>query len=315
MLVDGRKLPTWTLDGGVNGGTGALLQSVEFDGYLKISPNKEGDSPDSIALPWQIMPRKSAALVASKEYEKPTDDKGYVKFVNFGVENGVADLYALLGTSPRIPSGQIPGPGSNAAVVDLRAVGARNAGNIAGLGDILEVGITTYGIRSHPAYPAEFDVYIDVDSDGTDDFVAYTAENGGFAATGQVLVYLVDLNTGAGAAYFYADADLDSANMRMYIPMGPMGASAASKLTLSVYAFDNYFTGLLTDSIEGMTFTPATPKYGPLGSVEGIAPLSVARFQVTRVPGGAAASPSQSGILALYRSQAPGFEADILLAK
>ncbi len=315
LLVDGRKLPTWTLDGGVNGGTGALLQSVEFDGYLKISPNKEGDSPDSIALPWQIMPRKSAALVASKEYEKPTDDKGYVKFVNFGVENGVADLYALLGTSPRIPSGQIPGPGSNAAVVDLRAVGARNAGNIAGLGDILEVGITTYGIRSHPAYPAEFDVYIDVDSDGTDDFVAYTAENGGFAATGQVLVYLVDLNTGAGAAYFYADADLDSANMRMYIPMGPMGASAASKLTLSVYAFDNYFTGLLTDSIEGMTFTPATPKYGPLGSVEGIAPLSVARFQVTRVPGGAAASPSQSGILALYRSQAPGFEADILLAK
>ncbi len=180
---------------------------------------------------------------------------------------------------------------------------------------ILDVGITTYGERSHQAYPAEFDVYIDVNSDGVDDFVAYTAEAGAFASTGQVLVYVVDLATGTGGAYFYADADLNSANMRMYIPLAAIGATANSKMTLSVYAFDNYFTGALTDAIEGMVFTPAKPKFGPLGFIENIAPWSFTSFQPVRVPGGAAASPSQSGLLMLYRSQAPGFEADIIKVK
>ncbi len=308
LIVDGSKLPTWTLDGGASGGTGALLQSVEFDGYLTL-----GDGSGSIALPWQIMPRKSAGLVATPLWKNSVNnDHSFLKVFNFGIEKGNADIYALLGKSPRIDKSQLPSAGDNFAVVDMRAVGARFAGTIPGLGDILEVGITTYGTRSHPAYPAEFDVYIDVNGDGDDDYVAYTAENGGFAATGQVLVYVVNLNTGAGGAYFYADADLDSANMRMYIPMGPMGAAASSKLTLSVYAFDNYFTGNLTDAIEGMVFTPATPKYGPLGSIENVAPFSSVDYQVVRVPGGNAASPSQSGLLMLYRSQAPGFEADII---
>ncbi len=59
MLVDGTRLPMWELNSGKLGGDGSLLQSVEFDGYLTI-----GDKKDSVALPWQIMPRKSAGLVA-----------------------------------------------------------------------------------------------------------------------------------------------------------------------------------------------------------------------------------------------------------
>jgi subtilisin family serine protease len=308
MFVDGSKLPTWTLDGGPNGGDGSLLQSVEFDGYLTV-----GDNQGSIALPWQILPRKSAALVTTPLWKNTINNNhSFLKVFNFGVENGNADIYALLGTSPRIDKSELPGAGDNFAIVDLRAVGARYAGSIAGLGDILEVGITTYGIRSHPAYPAEFDVYMDFNGDGVDDGVAYTLESGGFAATGQTLVVVEDFNTGDAAAFFYADADLDSANMRMYIPLGFFGVSAATKMTLGVYAFDNYFTGALTDSITEMVFTPATPKYGPLGTIDNVGRFSFVEYQVVRIPRGNAASPSQSGLLMLYRSQAPGFEADII---
>lgn len=312
LRADASKLPTWTLDGGPLGGDGSLLQTAEFDGYLTI-----GDSTGSIALPWQILPRKSAGVVALPLWTPILNKHTSVKLFNTGVETGVADIYALLGTSPRIDKSQIPGPGSNLAVVDLRAVGARYAGadEDPDFGDILEVGITTYGTRSHPAYPAEFDVYLDVNGDGADDFLAYTGELGSFASTGQTVVNLVDLSTNKGGAVYFVDADLDSANMRMYIPLGLMGVTKDTRIAMSVYAFDNYFTGYDTDAIEGMVFTPSTPKYGPLGTIAGIAPGSFTSFKPTRIARGNAASPSQTGLLLLYRSQAPGFEADIVKIK
>ena len=49
----------------------------------------------------------------------------------------------------------------------------------------------------HPNYPAEFDIYIDSNNDGTPDFVVFNAENGGFSATGQNLVFVANLATAA----------------------------------------------------------------------------------------------------------------------
>ena len=37
MLIDGRKLPDWPLDGGPNGGDGSLLNGPEYDGYLQLT--------------------------------------------------------------------------------------------------------------------------------------------------------------------------------------------------------------------------------------------------------------------------------------
>ena len=42
--------------------------------------------------------------------------------------------------------------------------------------------------RSHPNYPAEFDVFIDADRDGRDDYAVFNLENGGFGVTGQNVV-------------------------------------------------------------------------------------------------------------------------------
>jgi hypothetical protein len=116
-------------------------------------------------------------------------------------------VFSLTGISPRADSAQLPQPGDNFAFVDMRAVGVRLAAP-----GYVQFAINTFGRRAHPNYPAEFDVYIDVDRDGVPDFVVYNSELGGFGVSGSNVVNVRNLATGASAIYFYTDADLNSAS-------------------------------------------------------------------------------------------------------
>ena len=60
MLIDGAKLADWPLDGGPNGGNGALLNGPEYDGYLQLTAGDEG-----LSVPWHVLPRKAAAITAT----------------------------------------------------------------------------------------------------------------------------------------------------------------------------------------------------------------------------------------------------------
>ena len=186
LYVYATQLPNWLLNGGFNGGDGFMLQDVEYDGYITLT---EKNGTDDLTIPWQILPRKAAGLTARNTSINLNHNDKQVTLTNNGAADGTGEIFALVGTSPRIPNSQLPGIGDNFAVVDIRAVGVRSA--VTTGGNVLQVAITTFGTRSHPAYPAEFDVYIDTNSDGVDDYVIYTAEASGFALTGQVLVYLV----------------------------------------------------------------------------------------------------------------------------
>ena len=283
LRVDASKLPAWTLNGGSQGGNGALLQTVEFDGYIRLS-----DASGTINLPWQVLPQKSSDVVASGTTVKAGTS---VTLKNNGAAPGVVSVYSLTGTSGRVPVSTYPDPGDNYAVVDLKAVGVRQVATS------LQFAIHTFGERAHPNYPAEFDVYIDTNNDGTPDFVAYNFENGGFAVSGQNVVAVVNLATGAGTVLFTV-ADLNSANAVLTVPMSFLGITPATKINFSVYAFDNYFTGNLTDFIENMTYTPGTPRYFAAGVT--VAAGGSSALPVVGVAGGAAASPSQSGLLLFY---------------
>lgn len=313
LSINPAKLNDWPWangSGGSQGGNGSLLQSVEYDGYITLK-----DSTDEVHVPWQVLPKKAALVQAlGNKVVIPTGaTTAPVRLINLAyAKAGVVEPFALLGTSPRIPASQLPGPGENFAVVDLQAVGARLV-NIGGGNFGLQVAVSTHGVRAHPSYPAEFDVYLDVNADGTDDFVMFTSESGGFAATGQTIVTVIRLATGAGSAFFFADTDLETGNVIMTMPLAPFGISPGSKLGISVLAFDNYFTGNLTDSIDGRIFTPSLPKYDVTApSAAGVAPLSVETLTVIAVPGGDVASPSQDGLLFFYRSANGGLEADAM---
>lgn len=313
LIIDPAKLPAWPWAngaGGSQGGNGPLLQNAEFDGFVTIA-----DKADKISLPWHVLPKKSPLVQAVGKSVKLNNGSGKLLFANLSLSNpGQADPFALLGTSDRIPRSELPGPGDNLAVVDIQAVGARLVG-IGGGAYGLQVAISTYGARAHPSYPAEFDVYVDTNGDGNDDYVFWTQELGTFASSGQTVVYVAPVG-GAGTAYFYAITDLQASHAVLTVPLSALGnVSPAAKLRLSAYAFDNYFTGSLTDYVENMLFTPGIPKFDVTTGLLTVPARGIAQVNVVSVAGGATASPSQTGLLYIYPQANVGLEADAIEVK
>lgn len=313
LTLDASKLPAWNLASGGSQGNGALLQAVEFDGYITVA-----DGIDSASVPWHILPRKSGNVLAATSLSMGGTNSAVLPLSNIGgAISGPMEVFALTGTSPQI-STQQPAYGGGQAMIDLRAAGVRSINVSGAMG--LQFAISTYGERAHSAYPAEFDVFVDVNGDGVPDAVIYTAENGAFGSSGQTLVWAQKLNpngsnNGAAVARFYAGADLMSGNMVMTVLASDVGVTSASQqLNFSVYAFDNYFTGSMTDAIVGMRHTPGTPRFS---SVAGTSLLVPSGFNGTLAvavdPAGAVASPSQTGLLLLHGQAKGGREADVVL--
>jgi minor extracellular serine protease Vpr len=305
ITVDPAKLQTWTLNGGSQGGNGALLTSLELNGLITLS-----DNMDTVHLPWTLLPHRAASVGAASDSVSLHAGTGTLKLRNFAAFGGGVEAFAWTGTSKKIAKQLLPQPGDNFAVVDLGNVGVRLV-QISATSYGVQFAINTFGVRSHPNYPAEFDIYIDTNHDGTPDYVLYNAESGGFGATGQNVVNVVNLTTGAGAAYFYTDADLNSSNVIMTAPLSALGMVPNQQFGFSIYAFDNYFTGNLTDAIEGMTFNLAQPRFTAAGTTV-VPGNGTSVLQVSSVPGGDVASPSQKGLLLLYRDAQPKQEAQTI---
>jgi subtilisin family serine protease len=293
------RLPAWTMSGGDKGASGHLLDAVEYDGYLTIA-----DDQETLSMPWHILPRHSAAVRAypNRLFLGPRG-RGLVVLANLGSSlNGRVEIFALTGTSPEIPKDQLPKDGDNRAVVDLAMVGVRV------VDDRLAIGITTFGERSTPLYPAEFDIHLDIDRDGVADFVIFNAELSFGSGLSQIFVY--DASSKQTFWYGdYTDADLNSANMIMSVPLSAVGMASETQFDYSVYAFDGYFSGLQTDAIEGMTFTGSLPRYLAGTHQISVPPSWLGLLDVTSIPDGQTASPSQTGLLLLYRDARIGAEA------
>jgi len=206
---------------------------------------------------------------------------------------------------------QLPQPGDNFAVIDLKAVGARlvTAGGL----PAVQFGINTFDLRSHPNYPAEFDILIDVNRDGTNDFVVFNRENGAFASTGQNVVAAGPVG-GPFVIRFFSDADLDSGNVILTARLSDIGLTSSTQFNFSVLAGDNYFTGLVTDSIVGMTYTLGTPRFTGSGIPSTGVPVGgSSTLTINSISGGAAASPSQTGLLLLYRDGLSDHQRDLII--
>jgi subtilisin family serine protease len=312
LNVDASKLPNWSMNGGSRGGLGSGLQAIEFDGYLNIS-----DATDNIHVPWHILPRKAASPEASSRSVKLVEGEGTVTLQNSGAQDAVVEVFTMNGTSNKINKAFLPGPGDNRVIVDLKAVGTRLVGFSDGsLG--MQFAIATNGLRSHPNYPAEFDIYIDVDRVHDDptrfEYVIFNAELGNFAADGRCAVFVADLTVTPLVAtpYFFCDADLNSGNMIFTVPLETIGLNEESMFTYDAYAFDNYFTGELTDEIIYNTHTVSVPRfYGDQGQMVippgGSEVLTIGESEDAYVEPG-----STNGILLMYRQAPPNQESEAI---
>ena len=295
ITIDGSKLPAWPFDNvGATGGNGSLLNGPEFDGWLTATSGDE-----QVKLGWTVLPRRAADVEADSKVKLSKSGIGEVQIENeSSVADGIVEVFALTGTSPKQPKPAAGGPGtpgSNAAVIDLAAAGVRDGGSGA-----IQFAVATYDRRTVLNYPAEFDVYVDSNNDGVDDFVL-TAELGGFAVTGQTVVYVANLATGVATPYFYVDGGFDSSTQILTAPLDVLGIAPGQTFGYSVFAYDNYFTGALADSIVDQTFTWGESKYTPTGTLTVPAKRHVDLGVATTLATGES---TQTGLLLLYRSAA-----------
>ncbi len=298
LTVDPSRLRPWTLNGGSRGGDGFRLQEFqgegpfEFDGYIHIT-----DKTDDVHVAWQILPHKAAAVTPDTtdvvlEGGTATDTLSN----EHGATDGRVEVFSLLaGTEERGPIYPF---------IVLRSVGVRQAG------DNIQFAFNTFGERSHPNYPASFQVFIQ-GRNGGDDFLVFNRENGSFGATGQNVVAVINLTTMVQRIVFFADADLDSANAILTVPLDAVNLTPDTQFNFSARAVDNLYTGEISHAITGLTYTPAVPRYVGSGIPSTGVPAGGSNIlTIDAVPGGATASPSQVGLLLIYRDAVPGREAD-----
>ena len=168
-------------------------------------------------------------------------------------------VFSLTGTGTQFPASVLPAPGSDYAVINLQAVGLRLVcADAACDAFAVQFAVNTFGQRSHPDVPAEFDVIIDVNNDGVPDLDVFNGDIGfittGTTFSGQNGVFVVDLTPPSGPVasgpYFYTIADLDSADAILTAPLGALSTSNGLSLGISTpftfflgLASDNFFTG------------------------------------------------------------------------
>jgi subtilisin family serine protease len=315
LTVNAASLPVWTLNGGTQGGDGELLNTVEYAGYLSFTSGTE-----NVHIPWHILPHKAATVQPTSTAVVLGGNPANLTLTNTsGAVGGLVDVFSLTGTGTQFPASELPAPGSDYALVNLQAVGVRliclvNDCSVLGA----QFGITTFGQRSHPDVPAQFDVFIDVNGDGTPDLDVFNSDIGFFTTgsfSGQNGIFVADIAAGTvSGPYFYTIADLDSANVIFTVPLSALGTASGLQLTYStpfnfeVVAVDDYFTGDITDVIGPMYYELDMPQAYTAGDEITVPPNTPTA--ITIIPNNASHvyfsgpyngnSPSQTGLLLMY---------------
>jgi hypothetical protein len=255
------------------------LTKFEFDGFVWFDAVE--DAAD-LHLAWHFLPRKggdvtpdNSTVVIGPDTKGVGLPNGSTLLTNYGGGPAFIDVYSLVGTSPDQPNGAW---GMQSPIVDLKNIGIQtfpvDAGFCSGEDSFVwAFAINTWERTALANFPAEFDIYLDTDQDGTADFVVFNIDLGllqGTGIDGRTVTAVYNLSTGKTSVFFYTSHITNSANYVMMICGEQIGMNAANffqPVDMSVYAFDNYFTGNLTDAVEGMTVAPLGERFG--GIIDG----------------------------------------------
>ena len=319
MSINPTQLPVWEstgVNGGQNGNNGLLLAAVEFDGYLTLTSGSE-----RVVMPWHVIPRRShngttpaSIALASGSGSLPVSNTG-------GATTANADIFSLTGTSPQLPRSALPASGDSFARPDLRAVGVRGVNIGTGADTGVQFAISRWDPVSAPNQNLTVRVLIDTNRDGVDDWQITASRSTGNQnlAFLQRLTGCVPATNCPGTAYFFTTADLNSSNWILTIPVRPTYGPApgtpqtvidpTQPFNFRVVGIDNYFTGVISDTIGTMTYQLNAPRFTagagvavPVG-VSGAVPVSGTA---------STGSPSQSGLLLMWRDGMPGREASLV---
>jgi len=318
MNINPAGLPVWEatgVNGGSNANNGPLLAAVEYDGYLTLN-----DGTDTVRLPWHVVPRRSHQGAASSSVTLSAGSGAMTVSNLGGATPANVDVFSLTGQSPQLPYASLPGPGDSFQAIDLRAAGVRGV-NISGANTGVQFAVSRFDSTSSPNMNLTVRVLIDTNRDGVDDWQLTASRSTGNQSLAflQKLTGCVPATNCPGTAYFFTTADLNSSNWILTAPVRPTYAGSvqtvidpAQPFNFRVVGLDNYFTGAITDTIGTMTYQLSAPKFNAALATFGVPVGASGAVPITAPAGGAAASPSQSGVMLMWRDGLPGREASLV---
>ena len=251
------------------------------EGQIVLTPTS-GNNGVKLSAPYYLVTR-ARSLVKAKQVGSLNSNAGTatVNVSNTGsLVPGSVDFYAW-----GLSGGQY-GPSQP---YSLRAVGAQSFTDPS-LGQIVVFAVSTAG-RISTFDPEEIDIPVDVNGDGTPDYIVVAADLGalqGLANTGQVVTAVFQVG-GGGVLEFFATAPTDGSTILMPVVAGDMGVTAGNpRFAYTATLFDYYggsdsittaakfnaFTNSITTAVGG-TLPP-----GGIGSV----PIALNKAEFANTP-------------------------------
>jgi subtilisin family serine protease len=248
LNIDGTKLRNNLMNSGAGGNLIGPLTANEYDGYIVFQGRHH-----KVSMPWHVLPRKSADVVATLPRQKLQFDAlgvASVPLTNKGVGNAQIFAYSMIATGTDRPRGE---HGENAPNPDLRAV-ATNAFAV-GPGVctedtanfVWEFAINMFERKASPV-GTWHEVDIDTNADGTTDYFVINQDAGGVTALtdGRQVTAVINAETGDSVARFFVEHATNSANVILRACGSDLGlalAQAGQPMIADFRATSWYFGG------------------------------------------------------------------------
>ncbi len=196
ITINGNLLPANSMNSGSQGNNPAALTANEFDGYLTLDPVRKNDDDDDdelraeqIHLAWHVLPRKAAQVAPSTTQLQGGGFPELIGLNNTGVGTAQNDAYALVALSGNIPEG---GPGQQAPTPDIASVGINTFTVPAGFCSGQPSFVWAFAVNSHErqrhlVQPVSYQITLDTNQDGIDDYVVLNRDNSVFTTLNRVM--------------------------------------------------------------------------------------------------------------------------------
>jgi subtilisin family serine protease len=247
----------------------------DVSGLVQFTPTGGGNNGVSLRVPYYLVPQAISHIdtnIDARQLARTGSATATVTNRN-GATTGAADWYAW-----GLTDGRDRSLGSN----DVRAVGAQ------AFPGVIAFAISTQNRWSNAASD-EFDVLVDVNGDGVDDYDVVAADLGALttgSSNGTVAVAVFNLATGAGSIQFLADALTDSSTMVLPVNISQLCTSGAPCLSaanprLKYHAVGYGLTDNTVDVVDGVASFNAFSPAISTGMFDVVAPGASATENVT----------------------------------
>ena len=234
----------------------------------------QGQAGPKLRVPYYLVPRSLSSIATRLTGKLDTRKaKAVAQVTNAGgVIPGTADFYAW---------GLSDGDESFTRPIDMRAVGAQSF-DAGGGSQLIVLAINGYDRWSN-ASVGDFEVYLDTNEDGTNDYAVVGADFGAITTgtfDGRLGSFVFDLKTGDGSIFFLASAPTDSSTVLLPFLTDQTDLSATNpsfKYTATAFSVEGSEFDTVSGSASYNAYTPAISQ----GQFVTVAPGSAASVNVS----------------------------------